>query len=118
MGHDEGTVRTRSGTARFDRSSYPPSWRELSNRHSRRRGWERRFIFFDLGCIAEFGERRRLSLIFAAPISNHYPPPTHEFRSSRSPAMKRAKTTEITPFVVKKAALRRERSSALTRECS
>jgi hypothetical protein len=40
------------------------------------------------------------------------------FRSSKSPATKRAKTTEITPFMVKKAAFRRERSSALTRECS
>ena len=32
--------------------------------------------------------------------------------------MKRAKTTLITPFMVKKAALRLERLPGLTRECS
>src|SRR5580692_10543267 len=36
------------------------------------------------------------------------------FRRSRSAATNRAKTTEITPFMVKKAALRRERLSELT----
>ena len=40
------------------------------------------------------------------------------FRRSKSAATKRAKTTEMTPFMVKKAALRRERSSGPTRECS
>src|SRR5271165_101427 len=37
---------------------------------------------------------------------------------SRSAATKRAKTTEITPFMVKKAAFRRDRFPGLTRECS
>jgi len=40
------------------------------------------------------------------------------FRSSMSAATKRAKTTEMTPFMVKKAALSLLRSSGLTRECS
>ncbi len=39
-------------------------------------------------------------------------------RRKRSAAMKTAKTTEMTPFIVKKAALRRERSFDLTSECS
>jgi hypothetical protein len=40
------------------------------------------------------------------------------FRRSRSAAMNKAKTTEITPFMVKKAALSLERSLGLIRECS
>jgi len=39
-------------------------------------------------------------------------------RSNRSAAMKRAKTTEMTPFMVKKAALSFDKSSGLTRVCS
>ena len=39
-------------------------------------------------------------------------------RRSMSAATKRAKTTEMTPFMVKKAALSLLRSSGLTRECS
>ncbi len=38
--------------------------------------------------------------------------------SSRSAATNRKNTTEITPFMVKNAALSLERSSARTRECS
>jgi hypothetical protein len=38
--------------------------------------------------------------------------------TSRSAATKQKNTTEITPFMVKKAPLSRERSSAETRECS
>jgi hypothetical protein len=44
--------------------------------------------------------------------------PAFYFRSSRSAAKNRAKTTEITPFMVKKAALSWERSFALTKKCS
>src|ERR1700722_1922630 len=40
------------------------------------------------------------------------------FRNSKSAAMKRTKTTEMTPFMVKKAALSLERSSGFTRERS
>jgi hypothetical protein len=40
------------------------------------------------------------------------------FRRNISAAMKRTKTTEMTPFMVKKAALSLLRSSGLTRECS
>ena len=38
--------------------------------------------------------------------------------TSKSAATKQKNTTEITPFIVKKAALSRERSWAETRECS
>jgi hypothetical protein len=44
--------------------------------------------------------------------------PHFYFRESKSAATKLAKTTEITPFIVKKAALSFERSSGLTSECS
>src|ERR1700730_2461637 len=40
------------------------------------------------------------------------------FRRRRSAATNTAKTTEMTPFMVKKAALSLERSVGLTRECS
>ena len=40
------------------------------------------------------------------------------FLSSKSAATKTAKTTEMMPFMVKKAALSLERSSGLTSECS
>jgi plasmid stabilization system protein ParE len=44
-------------------------------------------------------------------------PPLHR-RNNRSPATKKKNTTEITPFMVKNAALSFERSWADTRECS
>ena len=43
---------------------------------------------------------------------------TGYFRSSKSPATKAKKRTEITPFMVKNAAFSLLRSSGATRECS
>src|SRR5438874_814049 len=42
----------------------------------------------------------------------------HYFRSNKSPATKTKNRTEITPFIVKKAALNLLRSSDETSECS
>ena len=62
---------------------------------------------------------RRLSLHESLLVS-HEPlqPAAFYFLTSKSAATNAAKTTEITPFMVKKAALSLERSPGLTRECS
>jgi hypothetical protein len=76
-------------------------------------------LFGQRGCFrfpATPSAARLASLVGRAsrPFSTRFP----YFRRSTSAPTKSAKTTEITPFMVKKAALRLERSPGLTRECS